>query len=274
MTGLGTLAMSKPISALEQYIKASAKKWAIVYGSQCGSTKEYANAINEGLGGIADVVDITTKTPRVEDYDFFIIGGWRNGNTVKPDSIPAFIKNNKAALKDKIGGLFIVLGNSGNAKLTTDLTSFLKQTLITPAGASDKIGKVFFGKSDPACNGLGFTYNNVKKEDGVAFGKQILSDSTGITHVAPGSGLGLELSHRTGSFSRLSTINYTIPHNGDVVLTICSIQGQKLTTLVSQHQSAGSYKVPWDGSNLAPGNYLYRLQVGNMVETRTARIVR
>ena len=54
--GIGALALSGTIQAMEYSLKASEKKkWVVLYGSQCGSTREYANYINEGLGGIADV---------------------------------------------------------------------------------------------------------------------------------------------------------------------------------------------------------------------------
>ena len=39
------------------YAKPSDKKWAILYGTWCGSTRDAAAWISEGMGGIADVFD-------------------------------------------------------------------------------------------------------------------------------------------------------------------------------------------------------------------------
>lgn len=270
----GTLAISKAVMAGGLFKKTSGNKWAVVFGSECGSTKEYANAINEGLGGIAEVIDIEKSTPDVNDYDFFVIGGWRNGSSVKPNNITAFISSNKDMLKDKIKGLFLVVGNNGSTTLSDDITSFLKQKLITPAGVNDDIGKVFFGRSEPACNGFPMAYDNVDPEEGRMFGQKILADYTSTRYSASGARTGLDLSCSSRMLGRNTIIKYSLPQAGNVLLTVCSVNGQRLATLVSKHQNAGLYKVTWDGGNLAPGYYLYRLQVDGKIETKTAQIMK
>ena len=46
-----------------------------------------------------------------------------------------------------------------------------------------------------------------------------------------------------------------------VDLSIYNIRGQKVSTLVSEKQKAGSYQVEWNASDVASGIYLYRLSV-------------
>jgi len=268
------MAISKQISALEKVAGApAAKKWAIVYGSKCGSTKEYAGFINEGLGGIAEVIDIEKTTPKIDDYEFFIIGGWRNANDVMPNKIPSFVKNNKAALKDKVKGMFVVLGNNGTPELNPDMTTFLKNSLITPAGVNESLGKVFFGRSVKSCNGFAKEYDNVNKDDGVAFGKKILSENqTGIFKSSSSKNSVADLYCSSGFFGKSSTVNYTIPVSGHVELTICSIHGQKMATMVSQYQNAGFYRVPLSGKNLAPGHYICRLEAAGILKTTSATL--
>jgi len=54
-----------------------------------------------------------------------------------------------------------------------------------------------------------------------------------------------------------------------VELSIYNILGQKVITLVSKKQPAGSYKVNWDASGFASGVYLYRLEADKgYVQTR------
>ena len=38
--------------------------------------------------------------------------------------------------------------------------------------------------------------------------------------------------------------------------------------LINKEMLAGKYEVPFDGSNLASGVYIYRLEANNLVETR------
>ena len=69
-------------------------------------------------------------------------------------------------------------------------------------------------------------------------------------------------------FNPLTTIAYDLPQACDVTLTIYTITGQKVATMVSGHQQAGHYKVTWDDRGCASGIYFYRLEAGEFVETR------
>jgi len=51
--------------------------------------------------------------------------------------------------------------------------------------------------------------------------------------------------------------------SSEVELYIYNILGQKVSTLVSGKQKAGSYKVEWDASGFAGGVYFYRLTTDN-----------
>ncbi|MBN1577778.1 MAG: hypothetical protein JW913_14555 [Chitinispirillaceae bacterium] len=271
LAGIGAMVFSRPVSAVESFLKASAKKtWAVLYGSQCGSTKEYAIAINEGLGGIADVVDIAKTTPKVSDYEYFVVGGWIKGGNIQPGSIKTFVTGNKEALKSRIKGLFVVCGNGGKTTLTASNQAYLTNNLVTPSGVSDKPGKVFLGRSDPACNNMSTTYDNVKTEDGVSFGQQILTTATET--IQPALPRRFELCQNSPNpFNAITTIRYSIPQTTDVVLTICALNGRRMATLFSGLQAAGTYEMTWDGSKLAPGYYLYQLEAGGFRQIRTAR---
>lgn len=273
LAGMGVLALTGNLQAIERSLAASEKKqWAILYGSQCGSTKEYAEYINEGLGGIADVIDIATTTPAVNDYEYFIIGGWRNGNSVMPAGIPNFISANKTALKSKIKGLFIVVGNNGNATLSSSLTQFLNDKMATPAGVTNVPSKVLFGRSDPQCNGLGFTYNNVTKAAGVDFGKSISATHTRFIHKEHSNGFEL-LQNHPNPFSKVTTLRYRLAEKSDVVLSIKTLNGKVLERLVDSRQERGSYEVVWKVRDLSPGYYIYELKTDRYTLTRTAMLV-
>ncbi len=61
-------------------------------------------------------------------------------------------------------------------------------------------------------------------------------------------------------FNPKTIINYESPITNYVELSIYNILGQKVATLVSAEQPAGSYRVEWDASGFASGVYLYRLK--------------
>jgi hypothetical protein len=50
--------------------------------------------------------------------------------------------------------------------------------------------------------------------------------------------------------------------------------GQRVATLVNGEMAAGSYSERFDGTNLASGVYLYRLQAGSYVDTKKLLLLR
>ena len=69
-------------------------------------------------------------------------------------------------------------------------------------------------------------------------------------------------------FNPATTIEFKIPKTSKVTLKIFNILGEEVAVLVSEILSAGSYQYQWNASHMANGLYLYRLDVGDYVETR------
>ncbi len=68
-------------------------------------------------------------------------------------------------------------------------------------------------------------------------------------------------------FNPLTTIRFFLPEDGNIKLTLYNILGQEVKELINKEMLAGKYEVPFDGSNLASGVYIYRLESNNLVET-------
>jgi hypothetical protein len=74
-------------------------------------------------------------------------------------------------------------------------------------------------------------------------------------------------------FNPSTTINYTIPKNTNVAISIYNAIGQKVVTLVNKKQAAGSYSVNWNGKDsfnktLSSGIYFYQLNAGDFIQAR------
>jgi hypothetical protein len=69
-------------------------------------------------------------------------------------------------------------------------------------------------------------------------------------------------------FNPTTKINYELPITNYVDLSIYNSLGQKVATLVSERQSAGSYQVQWNASGFAAGLYYYRLHAGNFSDVK------
>ncbi len=78
--------------------------------------------------------------------------------------------------------------------------------------------------------------------------------------------------NRPNPFNTNTQIEYTMPENGKVKLSVMDLLGQTISVLVDASQSAGSYTVDFNGSKLAPGVYIYKIVVQgetrDFIETR------
>jgi hypothetical protein len=64
-------------------------------------------------------------------------------------------------------------------------------------------------------------------------------------------------------FNPATTISYSILKEGNVSLSVYNAIGGKVAAIVNEYKPAGSYSVRFNGSNLASGIYLYRLESGD-----------
>jgi hypothetical protein len=69
-------------------------------------------------------------------------------------------------------------------------------------------------------------------------------------------------------FNPSTQIVYVLPKTSTVSLRIFNLLGEEVATLAGGVQSAGTHTVSFDGSDLASGFYLYRLQAGDLVQAR------
>jgi len=110
-------------------------------------------------------------------------------------------------------------------------------------------------------------------------------DTTIVTSIVPviTASANFELSQNyPNPFSDVTYINYRIPDDAFVQLSVYNIIGQNVVTLVSKRQSAGLYQVEWNGINqnnnkVTNGIYFYRIAIKsqhqNKVITRKMMIM-
>lgn len=183
--GLGTLVVTGKLSALKYYPKQYEKKCAVLYSTWCGSSRDAGVWISEGMGGIADVFDVR-ENPDLKDVDHLVIGGSIRSMAISKE-LQEFINENKSWLSAKIRGLFAVCGNMGKAIGPQQTSMFIDNHLVKLCEVKNVPSKVFLGRvtkslMDPQTAQMmaGFEdYDNLKRSECLAFGKEILSY---ITH--------------------------------------------------------------------------------------------
>ncbi|MEA3500442.1 MAG: choice-of-anchor J domain-containing protein, partial [Candidatus Marinimicrobia bacterium] len=69
-------------------------------------------------------------------------------------------------------------------------------------------------------------------------------------------------------FNPLTTIEYSIPQNSFVKISVYNLRGEKIKTVVNENKIAGNYSVIFDGSNFASGIYFYKIEAENYSNTK------
>ena len=75
-------------------------------------------------------------------------------------------------------------------------------------------------------------------------------------------------------FNPETVISYQLPVMSKVELKVYDVLGREVATLVNKEQSAGTYEVQFDASNLTSGIYFYRLMSGEYSETKKMLILK
>jgi hypothetical protein len=75
-------------------------------------------------------------------------------------------------------------------------------------------------------------------------------------------------------FNPTTVIRFQLPSTGDVRLTVYDVLGREAAVLVEGVREAGVHDVQFDAAGLSSGVYFYRLQAGDVVQTRRLQLLR
>jgi hypothetical protein len=79
---------------------------------------------------------------------------------------------------------------------------------------------------------------------------------------------------RSAPSAKSWTITFTLPEEARVRLDVFNVAGAKVATLIDGWRTAGTHAAELDASTLASGLYFYRLQAGEIRETRKVMVIR
>lgn len=181
--GGGLTAFASHSEALKLFPSPGKQKWAILFGSRYGSTRDASLWISEGLGGIADAFD-ARENPDLSSFESIAVGsGIYRG---KIDTyLEDYLGKNSSLISTRIKALFVVCGagDSPRAQAFVDVLAKACQTrppLIKVL--SGRITKKLLNEEDYKLKEEVFKrrnepyedYNRLKRSDCLKFGEEIL----------------------------------------------------------------------------------------------------
>ena len=183
LVGISSMALVDKAWALKYYPNPSDKKWAVLYGTWCGSSRDAGVWISEGMGGIADVFDVR-ENPNLKGFYHIVIGSSIRDYKINP-LMEKYINENKGRMKGKIRGFYAVCGNMRKPTGPEQIDMYIDKQLAQLCGVGNIPAKVFNGRitmglldkqAFELMTKFGVTdYDDLKRADCLAFGKEILA---------------------------------------------------------------------------------------------------
>lgn len=169
--------------------RASKEKWAVIFGTWCGTARDAGMWISEGMGGIAAVFDAKQK-PDLKAYDHLIIGTAIHGGK-GPQELEDLIQTNISDVKNKVRAYYTVSGNGGDRAWSPVQTMYIDNYLAKLCQATVPANRAFAGRITKALlpesdikmlegffkqQNIAFDdYDHLNRWDCLQFGRQILA---------------------------------------------------------------------------------------------------
>jgi enterochelin esterase-like enzyme len=102
----------------------------------------------------------------------------------------------------------------------------------------------------------------------LAFLDSIMNTATGISSTSTIPVSFTLLQNYPNPFNARTTISFELTEPGNIKLAVYDLLGRELATLVDGYLEAGVCHIDFDASGFSSGVYFYRLQTGNVTETR------
>jgi len=134
-----------------------------------------------------------------------------------------------------------------------------------------------FGLTSPQGNWVLSVLNTSGQPEGRLLGWGIRINNS-VTGVQPVTGVIPEKFSLTQNFPNpfnpVTTINFSIPAESNVKLTVYDMIGKEVITLVNEKLNAGSYNAEFNGSEFASGTYFYKLEASGFSEIKKMVLIK
>jgi menaquinone-dependent protoporphyrinogen IX oxidase len=137
--GGGAALLASNTYALKLFPNTSKQKWAILFGSRYGSTRDASLWVSEGMGWVADVFD-ARENPDLSSFDGIVIGsGIYNGKIDQP--LETYLAKHGASISKKTKALFVLCGGGDSPRAQGYIDVLAKACQAKPP-----LTKIFSGR--------------------------------------------------------------------------------------------------------------------------------
>jgi len=184
LAGGGLTLLSSQSDALKLFPNPGKQKWAVLFGSRYGSTRDASLWIAEGMGWVADIFD-ARENPDLTSYDGIILGSGIYYSKID-QPLEAYLTKNAPAISGKVKALFAVCGSGGTPRAQAfldTLADFCKAKPSLQRSFPGRMTKKLLSTDDYKRLEESFKqqkrpfedYDNLQRKDCLQFGEAILA---------------------------------------------------------------------------------------------------
>ena len=183
VVGGGITAFASNSGALKLFPNPSKQKWAILFGSRYGATRDASVWISEGMGMIADAFD-ARENPDLSSFEGIVVGSGIYRGKIDTN-LADYLTKNSSSISGKIKALFIVCGAGDTPRAQPFIEGLVKACQTKPALMKifpGRITKKLLNEEDYKIEEEVFKrrnqpyedYDLLKRSDCLKFGEEIL----------------------------------------------------------------------------------------------------
>jgi len=184
LVGGGLTVFASNSHALKLFPTPGKQKWAILFGSRYGSTRDASLWISEGMGGIADAFD-ARENPDLSSFGSIVVGSGIYSGKID-QALETYLTRNSASISKGIKALFIVCGAGESPRAQAFVDVLAKSCQAKPPLIkifSGRITKRLLNKEDYKIEEEVFKrrnqpfedYDRLQRSDCLKFGEEILT---------------------------------------------------------------------------------------------------
>jgi len=184
VVGGGLTAFASNSHALKLFPTPGKQKWAILFGSRYGSTRDASLWISEGMGGIADAFD-ARENPDLSFFEYIVVGSGIYRGKIDTH-LESYLTKNSSLISSKIKALFVVCSGGDSPRAQPYVDGLVKACQAKPLFIKifpGRITKKLLNEEDYKIEEEVFKrrnepyedYDRLKRSDCLKFGEEILS---------------------------------------------------------------------------------------------------
>ena len=226
----------------------------------------------ESIGGIGD--DSPTSTGIDSQNNIYQLGIFR-GDNVDFDPGSGICNLSSAGGTDIYFSRFSPSGDIIWASAIGGIYDDLSSDLVIDTSVYIFITGAYAGTNIDFDPGEGEAFLSSNGASDIFFAKYSnAQNSTSVDNNSAVSEKAYLLYNYPNPFNSGTNIIYLIPERSFVTLKIFDILGNEIEILVDEEKTAGTYETTWYADKLTSGVYLYKLQIGNLIEIRKMILMR